>query len=106
MFSFVYTAQKNKYLKPLLNKPSYLTLLYTPILTYFSFAEIYPHKGAQYSRSSGSSSKLLNKNISTHTALVKLPSGVRKVFSLYSLVTNGAPSLKEKKLQRNTKSGF
>ena len=106
MFSFTYTSQKNKYLKPLLKNPSYLTLLYTPILTYFSFAEIYPHKGAQYSRSSGSASKLLSKNISTHTALVKLPSGVRKVFSLYGLVTNGLPYLKEKKHQRNTKSGY
>lgn len=89
-----------------MGKPYYLTLLHTPISSSFSFAEIHPHRGAQYSRSSGSSSKLLSKNISTHTTLVKLPSGVRKIFSLYSLVTDGAPSLKQKKHQLNTKSGY
>ena len=106
MFSFNYTSQKHKYLKPIMLKPYYLTLLHTPILGNFSFAEIYPHKGAQYSRSSGSASKLLSKNISTHTVLVKLPSGVRKIFSLYSLVTDGIPALKEKKYQFNTKAGY
>ena len=62
--------------------------------------------GSQYARSAGSMSKAITKNKNSHTVLVKLPSGVRKIFSLYSLAIQGAASLKEKKHLSNTKAGF
>lgn len=68
--------------------------------------EIIPGRGAQYARSSGTKAHLIKVDMSSHTALVKLPSGVRKIFSAYSLVMFGAVSLKNKRLLRNTRSGY
>jgi large subunit ribosomal protein L2 len=60
----------------------------------------------QYARSSGVSGRLIKTDLYNHTALIALPSGVRKSFSLYSMATLGIVSLKNKRLVRNTKAGF
>merc|ERR1712060_521443 len=65
-----------------------------------------PLKNIQYVRSSGSTAKLISKNKFTHTALVKLPSGVRKIFSIYTIAILGGSYFKQKKNLSNTKSGF
>lgn len=68
--------------------------------------EIYPGKGIQYVRSAGCSAKITKRDLNRHTALVMLPSGVRKFFSFYSTLLLGPCSLKLKRKLANTKSGY
>jgi ribosomal protein L2 len=42
----------------------------------------------------------------THTATIRIPSGVKKIFSIYALVMIGAVALKNNNLLKNTRSGF
>lgn len=76
------------------------------VLSKVSLLELYPGAGVQYIRSAGSSGRFIKLDLNTHTALVRLPSGVRKSFSLYSIASIGAVSLRIKRLVRNTKAGF
>lgn len=74
----------------------------TPI----SFLEIKPLVGITYVRSLGSKALLMKLDTRIGLGLVKLPSGVKKVFSAFSLATKGCanlPILKNKLF--NTKSG-
>ena len=59
--------------------------------------ELLPNKGIQYARSAGSYAKMLNLNVSRHVALIKLPSGVRKYFSIYSIALADSCALSIKK---------
>jgi large subunit ribosomal protein L2 len=68
--------------------------------------ELIPKKGIQYARSSGSHAKILNINTSHHATLVKLPSGVKKYFSIYSIALPAASALQLKEKLSNCKSGF
>lgn len=68
--------------------------------------ELRPGAGVQYARSAGSSAKIIKLDKSKHVALVKLPSGVRKFFSVYGLTALGPAALKLKRKLANTKSGF
>lgn len=107
LFQFFATPTKNtrinlkKFIKPLLS-----TFLRIKLLTRVSLVELYPGSGAQYVRSSGASARFVKIDFSNHTALLKLPSGVRKSFSLYSMASIGPVSLKMKRLVKNTKAGF
>ena len=76
------------------------------VLSKISLIELYPGAGIQYIRSAGSSGRFIKLDLETHTALVRLPSGVRKSFSLYSIASIGSVSLRIKRLVRNTESGF
>lgn len=42
----------------------------------------------------------------TNTAVIKLPSGVKKVFSIYSLASLGQVFTNDKKLLKNNKAGY
>jgi len=86
--------------------PTIGVLMYIKLLSRVSLLELYPGAGIQYVRSSGSFAKFIKVNWAAHTTLLVLPSGVRKSFSLYSLASVGAVSLKNKRLVRNTKAGF
>lgn len=68
--------------------------------------ELRPGSGVQYVRSAGCSAKITKFDKSNHTALVMLPSGVQKFFSIYSLLLLGPCALKLKKKTSCTKSGF
>lgn len=68
--------------------------------------ELKPGIGMQYARSAGCFAKITKFDLSTHTALVRLPSGVRKLFSIYGTSVLGASALKLKRKTANTKSGF
>lgn len=72
-----------------------------------SFVELKPLQGSLYSRSQGSSAKIIKLDTRTGLSLIKLPSGVKKVFSAFSLSHEG-PSNTDflKKQYLNTKSGF
>jgi len=80
--------------------------MYLKLLSKVSLIELYPGSGVQYVRSSGTFSRFIKIDWLKHAALVELPSGVKKFFSLYSIVTLGAVSLKLKRSLTNTKSGF
>ena len=71
-----------------------------------SLLEPLPTRGVVYVRSSGSAASILKMNSLTGTALLKLPSGVKKVLSTYSIGSLGSVSLIEKKKCHNTKAGF
>ena len=68
--------------------------------------EIYPNKGIQYIRSSGTFTKIIKINYKFNTALVILPSGVKKFFSIFSIGFLGNNNLSEKKNFKNNKAGF
>ncbi len=68
--------------------------------------ELTPGKGVQYVRSAGCSSRVISVDAHNHSALVRLPSGVRKFFSLHSIALPGPSALKLKRKLTNTKSGF
>jgi len=71
-----------------------------------SLIEPLPNKGIKYVRSTGSSAKTLKMNSLTGTALVKLPSGVKKVFSTYSIASLGSVALPNQKKCKVNKAGF
>ena len=75
-------------------------------LTQISHLALTPCKGMQYVRSAGSYAKILILNITQHTSLVKLQSGVRKYCSIYSIVLPTASALSIKNKLSNGKSGF
>lgn len=65
-----------------------------------------PNKGVKYVKSTGSSAKTIKMNSLTGTALVKLPSGVKKVFSTYSIASLGGVALPNQKKRKVNKAGF
>jgi len=71
-----------------------------------SLIELTPGKGVQYVRSSGTSAKMSKRDWRLNIGLLKLPSGVKKVFSTFSLASLGSVALPEKKMLKNTKAGF
>ena len=71
-----------------------------------SLLEILPNKGVQYARSTGTSARIVKMDSRISTSLVKLPSGVKKVFSTYSLGSVGSVSLPENKNWGNNSAGF
>jgi ribosomal protein L2 len=75
-------------------------------MTRICFLSALPSKKIQYIKSSGSYGTLIHLNMLNHTAIVKLPSGIKKIFSIYTLVSYGAVSLSIKKKICNTKAGF
>lgn len=71
-----------------------------------SFLEAKPLAGIKYTRSFGSRSKIIKLDTRTGLSLVKLSSGVKKIFSAFSLSSEGSANLRIlKKMLKNTKSG-
>lgn len=90
-----------------LNKFAAISLILSaPKFRKLSHVELWPGKGSQYARSSGTSAKVIKVDLSTHLALIKLPSGVRKFFSIYGTIMLGPAALKLKRKSGNTKSGY
>ena len=91
-------SNQQKILSPLLNfQKSFFTLALLPKNKPICLIESIPNSGIIYTRSTGSSSYIIKMNSLTSTALVKLSSGVKKVFSTHSLASLGKISLPEKK---------
>lgn len=85
----------------------YFSLLRTiPRLSKISLVELYPGKGVQYIRSAGCAGKLVTFNWDKHTAVVQLPSGVRKLFSLHSIASYQATALSIKKYHQVNNAGY
>jgi len=71
-----------------------------------SLLEIVPNSGVQYARSTGVSARIVKMDSRISTSLIKLPSGVKKVFSTYSLGSEGSVSFPENKKWGNNSAGF
>lgn len=81
-------------------------LLFLKKLSFVSCLEILPQKKSQYMLSNGTKGKIFAINNASKTALIILPSKLKKNFSLFSVCLFGAISLFEKKKFSNTKSGY
>jgi len=104
---FAYTyLNTSKKIRKFLFKPLFFMLCQVKKLTFVSFVELTPGKGAQYARSCGVSCKLIRFDKSTHSVLVQLPSTVKKLFSYYSFASLGNVALSNNLKCDNTKSGY
>lgn len=106
MLDFVYFPTKSRSLRKYLPNPSFFCIHHLKPLSKVSSLELYPGAGAQYARSAGTSAKILKFNYQEFTCVVRLPSGVRKVFSLYSLAHKGHSALKDARKAASTKAGY
>ena len=106
LFSFIYSTGYATNLQFFYPNPTQ-ALLFT-LKTYTAVSSIPARPGSKptYALSAGSEALVLSKNTNQHTTLVKLPSGVRKIFSFYSLTNLNSVAFKEKQQLTNTKSGF
>lgn len=68
--------------------------------------EAWPGRGIQYARSAGSWGKITKRDYLTHTAVAFLPSGVRKIVSTFSLILPNRSLGIDKRIMKNTKSGY
>lgn len=84
---------------------NFFILMQLPKNQPISLLEIIPGKGIQYVRSSGTQASTIKIDTHLNTSLIKLPSGVRKVFSTFSLASLGQVSLNDNKLALNNKAG-
>lgn len=89
-----------------LKKPTIFKLYQVRRLTKISMLEIYPGKGIQYATSAGCFAKIIKFYAKQHIALLTLPSGVKKIFSLHINVFKRPTVLQEKRRLANTKSGY
>lgn len=105
LFAFLYLNRYRKLRKVKL-KNSYLMLLQIKKLSFVSCAELLPNSGAQYIRSPGTKAKILRFEKETHSTMLQLPSGVKKVFSFYSFVLLGQLAMSMHSRCTNTKSGY
>jgi ribosomal protein L2 len=105
LFSFLYYNIHKRLTKVKL-KNTYLMLCHIKKLSFVSCLELNPGRGAQYCRSSGTKSKVLRFEIETHSVLVQLPSGVKKIFSVYSFVLLGQLVMSLHRKCTNVKSGY
>ena len=83
--------------KQLLINNSFFLIKHLPKNQQVSLLEILPGYGIQYSRATGCSAKIVKMDSRISTSLIKLPSGVKKVFSTYALGSNGPVALVDNK---------
>ena len=105
IFNYWY-LNKHARLKKFFHSSPYAAIFKIKKLSYISLIELLPGKGVQYSRASGTSARILQLTSESQSALIKLPSGVKKLFSYYSLACLGKIRLSNKKRFSNTKSGY
>ena len=75
-------------------------------LSFVSYLELIPGRGAQYTRSSGAKSRIIKFDENKHSAMLQLPSGTKKIFSYYSLVLLGPISIPMNSKCYNNKAGY
>lgn len=73
---------------------------------YISMLELQPNLGIQYSRSPGSFSKMTKLDPRKNMALIVLPSGVRKIFSCFSLGSVDKTPQNTNKYWQSNKAGY
>lgn len=106
IFSILSFRSSKKFFHKTAKTVHYSFIHMAPAFRKVSNLEVRPGRGVQYVRSAGCSAKIVKFDYSQHTALVRLPSGVRKFFSFYSILVIGPCALKLKRKMACTKSGF
>lgn len=71
-----------------------------------SLLELFPGKNIQYVRSAGSKAKIVKMDTRLNTAVVKLPSNIKKVFSIYSIGFVGQVYNSQNNDLKNNKAGY
>ena len=84
----------------------FFTLLKLPRYQLISSLEIKPSKGAQYVKASGSKSYITKINSKLNFALVKLPSGVHKIFSVFGTGSLGQIPVSHRKIKTQSNAGY
>lgn len=99
---FSYCSSKIFEFKNMFNFLHFETILgFMTKKTIISQVELFRNKGAQYAISNGSKAVLLNVDLGSRIALVKLPSGETKFFSIYSGAANGLTGFSDlKKIEK------
>lgn len=105
LFSFI-CYNFHKKLKKLKIKNTFFMLFQIKKLSFVSVLELLPGSGAQYTRSPGTKSRIIKFDLENHSVLIKLSSGVKKIFSYYSFVMLGHLSLQENLYCLNGKAGY
>ena len=105
LFSFIFSNRIKK-LKKIKLKSTYFMLFQIKKLSFVSFLELTPGRGAQYVRSPGTKSRIIKFDKVQHSCLLQLPSGVKKIFSYYSYVMLSSMSMSSHKKCFNPKAGY
>lgn len=105
IFEYFYWNRKKSIYK-FYSKTFWSLLFLIKKLSFISFLELSPEKGAQYVLSSGCKAKLFNIDKISMTCLIILPSKVKKLFSCFSAALIGQNLIGEKKKYFNGKSGY
>ena len=108
-FNFKINKYKNKFalfFKKAFIEQGFFLLLHLPKHKPISLLEILPGKGIQYVRSPGTFAKITRVNRHLNTGLLTLPSGVKKIFSTFSISSPGTNTLSDSKLWLNNKAGY
>ena len=103
---FNYKNKLNLFNKKLFIIQDFFVIKQLPKNQTISNLELLPGKGVQYVRSPGSKSLLTKFDYKNNTTLIKLPSGVRKIFSIFALGSLGSVPLVENKYWKSNKAGF
>jgi len=105
---FKKTTYKNFfYLSKFIKIPQiFFLIIQLPKYKFINSLETYPKKGIQYVKSQGSKALINKIDPKLHLSLVKLPSGVHKVFSIYSVGSEGQIPFITKNLKRQSNAGF
>lgn len=106
-FRKTYFFNKVSYVKPYITiSESFFIIKNLPKNQPVSLLELLPNKGIQYARSTGCKAIILKIDTRTSIGLVKLPSGVKKVFSIYSVGSPGSVALVENRKCSNNSAGI
>lgn len=105
LFSFSYYTSSKKFQKIKI-KNTFFLLFQLKKLSFASCLELLPGKGSQYTRSSGTKSRIIKFDKTNHSVLIQLSSGVKKIFSYYSTVMSGKISMTDHINCLNGKAGY
>lgn len=99
--------KKFLYISKFIKIPQLFFLIYQlPKYKLVSLLEVFPKKGIKYVRSSASKAFLTKIDLKLNLSLVKLPSGVHKVFSNFSVGSINSQPFSSKKLLTPMNAGF
>src|SRR6056300_629857 len=104
LFHFNYFPTLSSRIRSWFRNPTFFLMYHIRTLAKISMFELFPGAGIKYARSAGVSAKILRFNYAEHVCVVRLPSGVRKKVSLYSIVSLGPATLRDARYVRNTKA--
>lgn len=85
--------------------PLFFLIVQLPKNSPISMLELSPNKGVKYALAAGSSGVILKLDTRLGSAIIKLPSNVKKVFSIFSTGSAGCAAIEVKSRSRITSAG-